>query len=130
MNNNEYYKIKYIDIQLIATLGFILALILSYLLAYHKKLTITTNKGLFDDKTAQNLEIFQSILLLIVAITFLYINCKQYKLAKEMKTSETDELLLRTDTAVLAVISSIVSLYIIYKNYKNNNLSISEIETF
>ena len=130
MNNNEYYKVKYIDIQLIATLGCILALILSYLLAYHKKLTITTNKGLFDDKTAQNLEIFQSILLLIVAITFLYINYKQYKLAKEMKTSETDELLLRTDTAVLAVISSIVSLYIIYKNYKNNNLSISEIETF
>ena len=130
MNNNEYYKVKYIDIQLIATLGFILALILSYLLAYHKKLTITTNKGLFDDKTAQNLEVFQSILLLIVAITFLYINYKQYKLAKEMKTRETDELLLRTDTAVLAVISSIVSLYIIYKNYKNNNLSIAEIETF
>ena len=130
MNNNEYYKVKYIDIQLIATLGFILALILSYLLAYHKKLTITTNKGLFDDKTAQNLEIFQSILLLIVAITFLYINYKQYKLAKEMKTSETDELLLRTDTAVLAVISSIVSLYIIHKNYKNNNLSIAEIESF
>ena len=47
-----------------------------------------------------------------------------------MKTSETDELLLRTDTAVLAVISSMVSLYIIYKNYKNNNLSIAEIETF
>lgn len=128
--NNEYYKVKYIDIQLIATLGFILALILSYLLAYHKKLTITLGKGIFDDKTAQNLEVFQSILLLIVAITFLYINYKQYKLAKNMKTNETDELLLRTDTAVLAVISSIVSLYIIYKNYKNNNLSISEIETF
>ena len=125
---NNYDEVKFIDIQLIATIGFIIALVLSYLLAYHKKLTITQKKGLFDDKTAQNIELFQGILIFIVAITFLYVNYKQYKIIKNTKKQEANELLLRTDTALLAVISSIVGLYIIYKNYKKSTLTITEIE--
>lgn len=125
MNYNAE-KSNLLNIQQIATLGFIIALFLSYLLTLDDKLKLEGKSPLFDNKTAQNIEVIQSILLVIVSLTFLYVSYRQYKIAK--LTNDEDSafnLFLKTDTSVLSVISALIGIYIIYKNY-NGNLSIAE----
>ncbi len=126
--NNQ--KIKFLEIQRIATIGFIIALVISYSLTYDKELTLKNNKGIFKNDTAQNLALFQNILILIISFIFLYINHNQYKLAKIVNDSDSTDLFLQVETALFGIISSLIGLYIVYKNYKRNFLAISETELF
>ncbi len=132
INNKEVItqKIKFLDLQLIATIGFIIALIISFLLTYDKKLSLENKKRLFSEEEAQNLALFQTILVFVIAACFLYINYKQYKLSKESHDGDEQDLLLQIETSIFAIISAIIGLYIIFKNYRNKNLSISETELF
>ena len=91
---------------------------------------LENKKRIFTDKEAQNLALFQTILVFIIASCFLYINYNQYKLSKKAKNSDSKDFLLQTETSILAVIGAIIGLYIVFKNYKNNSLSIAEIEEF
>ena len=129
MNNSNERKAELINIQLIATIGFIISIAISFLLAYDDKLKLENKTKLFEEEFAQKLETFQSVLLFIVALVFLYVSYNQYKIAKyeDMNNDSAFDLLLRTDTSVLSLISAIVGLYILYRNYKGN-LTISEIE--
>lgn len=132
INNQEVtaQKIKFLDLQLIATIGFIIALIISFLLTYDKKLSLENKKRLFSEEEAQNLALFQTILVFIIATSFLYINYKRYKLSKEAHDDDEQDLLLQIETSIFAIISAVIGLYIIFKNYRNRNLSISETELF
>ena len=123
-------KIKFLDLQLIATIGFIIALIISFLLTYDKKLALENKKRLFSEQEAQNLALFQTILVFIIALCFLYINYKQYTLSKETHDDDEQDLFLQIETSIFAIISAVIGLYIIFKNYRNKNLSISETELF
>ena len=49
---NDKYKI--IDLQLVAIIGFIIGLILSFLLAYNERLLYNNKTPIFDDNTAQS----------------------------------------------------------------------------
>ena len=131
-NNNSTeankQKIKYIDVQLIATLGFILALFISFALAYDKKLSLENKNGIFNEKEAQNLALFQTTLVFIIAAIFLYVNYEQYKIAKETNDDEQKDLLLQIETSILAIISALIGLYIVFKNYRKKTLEIAETE--
>lgn len=131
-NNNSTeankQKIKYIDVQLIATLGFILALFISFTLAYDKKLSLENKNGIFNEKEAQNLALFQTTLVFIIAAIFLYVNYEQYKIAKETNDDEQKDLLLQIETSILAIISALIGLYIVFKNYRKKTLEIAETE--
>ena len=120
-------KDKYLSLQLVATIGFILSLLTSYLLTLDKKLSIENKNRLFSNKDAQNLALFQTILVFLVASTFLYINYNQYKLSKDAHLNDETDLFLQIETSVLAIIASLIGLYIVFKNY-NSNLSIAETE--
>ena len=128
MNTNviNTKKSKYLSLQLIATIGFILALLTSYLLTLDKKLSIENKKRIFSNNDAQRLALFQTLLVLFVASSFLYINYNQYKLAKEENKNETDYLL-QIETSILAITGAIIGIYIVVKNY-GNNLNIAETE--
>ncbi len=131
-NNNSTeankQKIKYIDVQLIATLGFIVALFISFTLAYDKKLSLENKNGIFNEKEAQNLALFQTTLVFIIAAIFLYVNYEQYKIAKETNDDEQKDLLLQIETSILAIISALIGLYIVFKNYRKKTLEIAETE--
>lgn len=137
MNNkgklNEYFinnqKIKYLDVQLLATFGFIIALFLSLILSYDKKLSLQKKKRLFNNKDAQNIAVFQTILVFLIAIGFLYSNYEQYKLSKKVHGDDEQDLLLQIETSIFAIISAIIGLYIVFKNY-NKQLKASEAEPF
>ncbi len=130
MNTDEITqkKVKLLNIQLIAILGFMVSLIISFLLTCDKKLSLENKEDIFTDEESQNIVLFQSILLIVVTLTFLYINYNQYKISKETKDSDEKDLLLQVDSSILAIISALIGFYIIIKNYKNN-LNIAEIET-
>ena len=127
MTENEQ-KIKLINLQLLAIIGFILALIISYFLSYDKKQSLENKPKMFSDKESQNLALFQIILVTIVSILFLYITYKQYTISKRFHDEDEEDLFIQTETSMLSVVIAIVGLYIVIKNYKNKNLSISEIE--
>lgn len=129
MINNNYVNSKkdeFLYFQELATLGFILALFISFSLTYDKRMSLEGKKRLYTSKEAQNLALFQTILVFIVALTFLYINAQQYKLAKLSNNKDTNDLFLQIETSFLSIISAVIGLYIVFKNYKNNNLTISE----
>lgn len=133
MINDKHEKInekrlKYVTIQLFAILGFILALIISFSLAYNKKLSLENKEKIFSDKESQNLALFQNILVFIVAISFLYINYKQYEISKEIHDNEEQDYFLQIETSLLAIISSIIGLYIIFKNFYKGSVTIPETE--
>ncbi|MEE0699838.1 MAG: hypothetical protein U0M66_04555 [Bacilli bacterium] len=130
MTKQNEQKVKFLDIQLIAIAGFIIALLISLLLTYDKKLSLENKKRLFSEEDAQNLAMFQTVLVFIIAIGFLYINYEQYTIAKKYHDKDEQDLFLQTETAVLALISAIVGLYIVFKNYRGKNLSIAETELF
>ena len=131
MNSKQYenvQKIKFLDLQLIATAGFILALIISYTLSYDKKLSLQNKKRLFTNEEAQNLALFQTVLVFIIAVCFLYVNYKQYKISRQTHDSSEQDFLLQIETSIFAIISAIIGLYIVFKNYRNQNITIAESE--
>ncbi len=132
INKKEFneQKIKFLNIQLIATIGFIIALSISYFLTLDKKLSLENKERLFSEETAQNLALFQTILVFIIALCFLYINYKQYQISKKVHDSDEQDLLLQIETSIFAIISAIIGLYIIFKNYRNKNLAVAETELF
>ena len=121
-------KIKFLDLQLIATAGFILALITSFTLSYDKKLSLENKKRLFTDEEAQNLALFQTVLVFIIAVCFLYVNYKQYKISRQTHDSSEQDFLLQIETSIFAIISAIIGLYIVFKNYRKRNITIAESE--
>lgn len=122
-------KIKYINLQLIATTGFIIALVVSFTLSVDKRESLRNGNRLYNDKEAQRIALMQTILVFIVALLFLYITYNQYKISRKYNETDKNDLLLQTKTAILSIIAALIELYIVIKNYNQNNLNIAEIES-
>lgn len=122
-------KIKYINLQLIATTGFIIALVISFTLSVDKRESLRNGNRLYNDKEAQKIALMQTILVFIVALLFLYITYNQYKISKKYNETDKNDLLLQSKTAILSIIAALIELYIVIKNYNQNNLNIAEIES-
>ena len=121
-------EIKYLNMQILAVIGFIVALCISLFLTYNKKLSLEKKKTLFSEESAQNLALMQSVLVFLIAIMFLYVNYKRYTIAKKKHSDEEQDQLLQIETSIFSIISAIIGLYIIYKNYRKRILSITETE--
>lgn len=122
-------KIKYINLQLIATTGFIIALVVSFTLSVDKRESLKNGNRLYNDKEAQKISLMQTILVFIVALLFLYITYNQYKISHKYHETDESDLLLQSKTAILSIIAALIGLYIVIKNYNKNNLNIAEIES-
>lgn len=128
VNINEE-KIKYINLQLIATTGFIIALVVSFTLSVDKRESLRNGNRLYNDKEAQKIALMQTILVFIVALLFLYITYNQYKISHKYHETDESDLLLQSKTAILSIIAALIEIYIVIKNYNQNNLNIAEIES-
>ena len=114
-------KIKYINLQLIATTGFIIALVVSFTLSVDKRESLRNGNRLYNDKEAQKISLMQTILVFIVALLFLYITYNQYKISHKYHETDENDLLLQSKTAILSIIAALIGLYIVIKNYNKNN---------
>lgn len=123
----EEQKSKLIDKQEVLTIIFIIALIISFFLLEDKRRELSHKKRLFNNKKAQDIALFQSILVLAISIFFSFIRKNFYDISKFYNDNDTSDLFLQLKVSVLPIITAIVGLYIIIKNY-NNNLNAAEIE--
>ena len=83
-------KVKYINLQLIATIGFIIALVISFTLSLDKRESLLNNERLYSDKETQEIALMQVILVFIVSCLFLYITYNQYNISNKYHENDED----------------------------------------
>jgi len=129
MKNNNYkeLEIKILDIQLIATLLFIISLFISIIINVDEKLKLKNNSGFLSNKNSQNLALFNRIFVVILALVFIYCNYASKKIA-EYKNDETKNIELQILAGLLSLIAAIIVLYVAYKNKNDSELDIVETE--
>ncbi len=129
MKQDKYTKkeIEVLDIQIVATILFIISLIISIILTYDEKSKLINNNGLFTNEQARNISLFNRILVVILAIAFVYGNYVTEKIA-EKRHRKTKYLKLQLFSGELSLIGSIIVLYIVYKNQNNENFGVADTE--
>ncbi len=130
MKQDKYTKkeIEVLDIQIIATILFIVSLIVSIILTYDEKLKLMNNQGLFTNKQSRNIALFNRILVVILAITFVYGNYVTEKIAEARHKNNVKYLKLQLFSGELSLIGSLIVLYIVYKNQNNENFGVADTE--
>lgn len=121
-------EIQILDIQIIATIIFILSLVLSIILTYDEKIKIQTGKGIFGNKQARRISLFNRVLVVILAIVFVYGNYVTEKIAEARQKNNVKYLKLQLLSGELSLLVSIIVLYIVYKNQENENFSVADTE--
>lgn len=121
LQDNDSIKIKNVNLQLIAILGFVFSIILSFLLVYDEKLKLENKKRIFTDEEYKNLVLFQTILNLVLSFVFLYIVYVQNNNSNQDNNSYNNDFNLQISSSVLLVISAIIRLYLVLKNFNNIN---------
>ena len=120
-NTNKKEEVFLLDLQLISSSIFIIASIVSLLISYNEKLTVTNRNKLFTNKEALN------IVILVVVVTSLYVGYKNYINEKNNTVAKYKSSLLLS-TNVLTLIIAIVILYVSYLNKNEKRLTLSDKE--
>lgn len=105
-------EVRNVNIQFYTLLFSLLSIIISVVLTYNDKLSTEGKKSFLGKKTNYNLTLFNRILILTIAIIFLYVNYKSYQNAKtkdkKLKSYEFQIL-----AAVFTIIAASISLYVV-----------------
>ena len=126
-NTNKKEEVFLLDLQLISSSIFIIASIVSLLITYDEKLTVTNRKKLFTTREALNISFYNRIVILVVVVTSLYVGYKNYINEKNGTVAKYKSSLLLS-TNVLTLISAIVILFVSYLNKNEQSLTVSDIE--
>ena len=108
---------KVIDIQLYAVAVSVITTIISLLLTYNQKLEKQNKKTIFTPKQTLKITKINRITILIVTITFLYVNYMLYKISKKEGENLTPYKLQIT-SSILVVIAGLITLYVILQSGK------------
>ena len=120
MNKNEKQS-SLINGQLIGIFLFIICLIVSLLITYNEKLNMEQKKPLFSNKDSLDISLMNRIIVVLLSIYFVYD-------AVERKKLNNDDSNLQIIASILVLCSSLIILYIILLNYRENNYQSYEIE--
>lgn len=128
MNHDKYTtkEIQILNLQLTATFFFIISLIVSMILTYDEKLKILGIR-FFSNKQALRIALFNRILIVILALSFVYGNYVSEKIA-EARGTKTKSLKLQLFSGELSLLSAIIVLYIVYKNQQNADFDVADTE--
>ena len=121
INNN--YQIKLTNYQLLGIFLFIITLFISLLLTYNEKLKLEKKDIFFEEKTSLYISLFNRIIVLILAILFIYISYEREKVS-EVDNDASLELL----ASYLSFFASFLAIYIVIKNINNKNFDVSDVE--
>ena len=120
-NSSNINLVSLLTLQEYASFGYIIASIVAIMLAEHRKKMITNQKTIMNTKEANYLNIFNHVGILILTLTFLYVNQITLKNAED-KNENTSLLSLQYDASILNVLAAILVLYVIL-NSSNNKIS-------
>lgn len=107
-------NLKAIDIQFYTLFFSLISIFISLILTYNQKLIKENKKTLLSDTNSYKLSLFNRILILSIALIFLYVNYKDYKSSNTNKQKKKCNL--QIDASILTVIASIISLYVVYNS--------------
>ena len=107
-------SLKAIDIQFYTLFFSLASIIISLILTYNQKLIKEDKKTLLSDKASYNLSLFNRVLILSIALIFLYVNYKDYKTSNNNKQKKKSTL--QIDASLLTIIAASISLYVVYNS--------------
>ena len=109
-------------LELETTIVFAISILLSLSLVYNNYLRFEKN-GIYSKEEASTLVIFNRILVVVLTISYLYINISNEKIAKS-KGKKADLFDLQIGASALSLISALIVLYVVIKNNDYNIVSI------
>ena len=107
-------SIKAIDIQFYTLFFSLASIIISLILTYNQRLIKENKNTLLSDSNSYNLSLFNRVLILSIALVFLYVNYEDYKSSNTSKQKK--KCTLQIDASILTILASIVSLYVVYNS--------------
>lgn len=105
-------EIRNVNIQFYTLFFSLLSIIISIILTYNDKLSTEEKTSFLGKKTNYNLTLFNRILILTIAIAFLYVNYKSYMNAKT-KEKKLKSYELQILASLFTLIAASISLYVV-----------------
>lgn len=103
---------KIIDIQIIATILFIVSLTISLVLTYNDKYKTKYGKGFFNNETNYKISVLNRILVVILSFVFLYVNYSNKEIAKN-KGQKTKPFQLQIMASELSILAALIVTYVV-----------------
>lgn len=125
--NTKQKHIELLNEQILATMFFIGTLLVSILLTYDEIKEISHEKKLFSNKLATNISLLNRIVVVILGLYFLYNSYTNQKLG-ELENKNLKYLKLQTTSSLLALIASLIVLYVIIQNVSKSNFNVTQVE--
>ncbi len=120
-------EIKLLDLQIVLTVIYIVSLVLSIFLTYNDRIKLSDNKNIFSKKQSKNYSIFNRVLVLVLTLSFLFINYENYKITKQ-KGEKLDNASLQILASEISTVATIIVLYVVLKSTGEDYTIISGIE--
>lgn len=120
-------EVKLLDIQLIATILYIVSLIISISLTINDKQITQKKKSIFTNNQAKNLSIFNRIFIVGLTLTFLYISYQNRDIAKKEK-KKIWPFDFQMYASELSLLATIIVLYVVIETSGEQYSIISGIE--
>lgn len=117
-NHTTEQQVELLTIQLIAAMGFLLTVVISIILTYDKILSLSDQPRLFSDEESRKLSYFNSVLIIIVVLIYLYVGYGNIQIAKQ-EGKKTTNLYLQEFNSGLAFLAAIVGYYIVTHDSSN-----------
>lgn len=127
MNNSNNNGTFTINLNIISSIIFILASMVSLTLTFDERENITGGKRYFTDKQSLDISFYNRIVILIAVLMSLYVGYKNYQSEEENSTAKYKSGLLLT-TSILSLIGSLIILYVAYLNKEEQSLTVSDVE--
>ncbi len=116
-------SVKTSNIQIIAITFSIISAYISLFLTYNQKLEIQNKKTFINQKHAYRFNLFNRTLIFLIALTFLYVNYKELKLAK-LRKDNLKNFKLQINSSILTSIAAIITLYVVFNSKKEDIVDI------
>ncbi len=116
--NTTKRQIELLSLQNLATLAFIGSLIISVYLTEDEKKDLLYNTNHHQSKKIQNLNTFNRILVVVLALIYLYVSLENEKIAK-IKNLDLKNYKLQDYASILSLIGAGIALFSISTNPQN-----------
>lgn len=110
----ENKDIQLVNLQMSSNIIFIGTVIVSFLLLYNRKLSLSKKETFLDAKEKYTINLLNQLIVFGLTLIFLYIVYERYKDNNNPKEKDLD--LLNLYSSILIVIGAIISLYVAYNS--------------
>lgn len=127
MNNNTKKDVTLINLNLISSIIFILASLVSLILTFDEKGNLIKGKKYFTNKQVLDISFYNRIVIIVAVLISLFVGYKNYE-SEENNTTAKYKSSLLLSTNVLTLISAVIILYVAYLNRQEQSLTVSDVE--